>query len=56
MHLHHAAKIFKYKSGQFKHAEELSKKVISIPVHEFIKKKELDYMVCKIKEFYKKRT
>ena len=30
-----------------------AKEVISIPVHEFIKKKELDYMISKIKKFYK---
>lgn len=53
LHLHHAAKKFKYKSGQFENAERLAKKVISIPVHEFIKKKELDYMINKIKNFYK---
>ena len=52
LHLHHAAKIFNYKNGQFKKAEKLAKRVISIPVHEFIKKKELDYMINKIKKFY----
>ena len=52
LHLHHAAKIFNYKNGQFKNAEKLAKRVISIPVHEFIKKKELDYMINKIKKFY----
>tara|TARA_B110000902_G_scaffold255990_1_gene322072 strand:- start:349 stop:1494 length:1146 start_codon:yes stop_codon:yes gene_type:complete len=53
LHLHHAAKKFNYKNGQFEIAEKLAKKVISIPVHEFIKKKELDYMISKIKKFYK---
>ena len=53
LHLHHAAKKFNYKNGQFEIAEKLAKKVISIPVHEFIKKKELDYMINKIKKFYK---
>ena len=52
LHLHHAAKKFKYKKGQFLVAEKLAKKVISIPVHEFVKKKELDYIIKKIKEFY----
>jgi len=53
LHLHHAAKKFNYKNGQFEIAEKLAKEVISIPVHEFIKKKELDYMISKIKKFYK---
>jgi dTDP-3-amino-2,3,6-trideoxy-4-keto-D-glucose/dTDP-3-amino-3,4,6-trideoxy-alpha-D-glucose/dTDP-2,6-dideoxy-D-kanosamine transaminase len=53
LHLHHAAKKFNYKNGQFEIAEKLANKVISIPVHEFIKKKELDYMISKIKKFYK---
>ena len=53
LHLHDSAKIFNYKKGQFPNAEYLSKKVISIPVHEFIKKKELNFIISKIKEFYK---
>ena len=53
LHLHQAAKKFNYKIGQFENAEKLAKKVISIPVHEFVKKKELDYMINKIKKFYK---
>ena len=53
LHLHDAAKKFKYRKGQFVNAESLSNKVISIPVHEFIKKKHLDYIINKIKFFYK---
>jgi dTDP-3-amino-2,3,6-trideoxy-4-keto-D-glucose/dTDP-3-amino-3,4,6-trideoxy-alpha-D-glucose/dTDP-2,6-dideoxy-D-kanosamine transaminase len=53
LHLHYAAKKFNYKNGQFEIAEKLAKKVISIPVHEFIRKKELNYMINKIKKFYK---
>ena len=32
----------------------LSKEMISLPVHQYLKKKHLIYMVKKIKEFYKK--
>ncbi len=53
LHLHDAAKKFKYRKGQFFNAESLSDKVISIPVHEYIKKKQLDYIINKIKFFYK---
>ncbi len=53
LHLHNAAKKFNYHKGQFYNAEKLSKKVISIPVHEFITKKQLDFIISKIKYFYK---
>ena len=53
LHLHDAAKKFKYLKGQFKNAEKLSKKVISIPVHEFVSKKQLDLIINKIQKFYK---
>jgi len=53
LHLHDAAKKFKYRKGQFVNAESFSNKVISIPVHEYIKKKQLDYIINKIKFFYK---
>ena len=52
LHLHYAAKKFNYKKGQFKNAEKLSKKVISIPVHEFINKKQLNFVIDKIQKFY----
>ena len=52
LHLHDAAKKFKYLKGQFKNAEKLSKKVISIPVHEFVSKKQLDLIINKIQKFY----
>ncbi len=53
LHLHDAAKNLKYFKGQFKNAEKLSKKIISIPVHEFITKKQLNFIINKIEEFYK---
>ncbi len=52
LHLHKSAKIYKYKKGDFRVAEELTKKVISLPVHEFINKKQLSYMVDCIKKFH----
>ena len=51
LHLHKAAKKFKYKKGQFKNAENLSKKVISIPVHEFVNRKQLNFIISKIFKF-----
>ena len=53
LHLHDAAKKFKYKKGQFKNAEKLAKKVISIHVHEFITTNQLNFIIKKIKDFYR---
>ena len=52
LHLHDAAKMFNYKKGQFKNAEKLSKKVISIPVHEYMNKNHLNLIINKIQKFY----
>jgi dTDP-4-amino-4,6-dideoxygalactose transaminase len=52
LHLHIAAKKFGYKKGDYPCAEKLSKQVISIPVHEFIKRKQLDYIIKTIEKFY----
>ena len=53
MHLQPAAKIYNYKSGDFPVSENACSRVISLPVHEFISKENLDYMISKIREFYK---
>ena len=52
IHLQKAAKYLKYKKGDFPNAERLGKQIISLPVHEFIKKSQLDLMVHLIKKFY----
>ena len=52
LHLHEAAKKFKYKHGDYPNAEKLSKNVISLPIHEFVTKNDLDFMIKKIKNFY----
>ena len=52
LHLHKSAKIFNYRKGQFPNAEFFSNNVLSLPVHEFISKKNLDFMINKIKKFY----
>ncbi len=51
LHLQPAYKYLKYKKGDFVMSEYASKNIISLPVHEFIKKKELDFMINKIKYF-----
>ena len=52
LHLHKSAKIYDYKKGQFPNAEFLSSHVLSLPIHEFVTKKNLDFIIKKIREFY----
>ncbi len=54
IHLQPAAKYLKYKKGDFPVAEKMANTTISLPVHEFINTKNLDYMIRLIKEFYNK--
>lgn len=52
MHLQPAARYLKYKRGAFPNCEKIADTTISLPVHEFIKKKELNYMIREIKNFF----
>lgn len=52
MHLQPAAAEYGYKLGDFPVCERMANHTLSLPVHEFIKENELEYVVTKIKEFY----
>lgn len=52
MHLQPAAKIFGYRKGDFPITENISSTTISLPVHEFIKKEDLNFMIKTIKVFF----
>ena len=52
MHLQPAAKIFGYKKGDFPTTEKISDTTISLPVHEFIKKKDLNFIIKTIESFF----
>ena len=54
MHLQKPSKEFGYKKGDFKKAELMAKKVLSLPVHEFVTIKEINYVCYLIEEFYNK--
>ena len=54
MHLQPASRDFGYKKGDFPVCENSSQTVISLPVHEFINKNHLEFMIEKIREFYLK--
>ena len=52
LHLQKPAKLIGYKKGNFPQAEHQSKKLLTLPVHQYLSKSQLRYMVKKIKEFY----
>jgi dTDP-3-amino-2,3,6-trideoxy-4-keto-D-glucose/dTDP-3-amino-3,4,6-trideoxy-alpha-D-glucose/dTDP-2,6-dideoxy-D-kanosamine transaminase len=52
MHLQPAAKIYGYTKGDFPIAEKIANSTISLPVHEFIKDKDISRMLSKIKLFF----
>ena len=54
LHLQKASKIYKYKKGDFPNSEKQAKKLLSLPVHQFISKSQIIYMAKTIKEFYNK--
>jgi dTDP-4-amino-4,6-dideoxygalactose transaminase len=52
LHLQEAAVSLGYKEGSFPIAESQAKKVITLPVHQFLDENQLQYMVNCIKDFY----
>lgn len=52
MHLQPAARYLNYKKGDFPNAENAAHRTLSLPVHEFIEPRDLDFMISKVKEFY----
>ena len=53
IHLQPAAKYLKYKKGDFPIAEKLAKTSISLPVHEFVNKNQINNISSLINNFYK---
>ena len=53
MHLQPASKVYNLKKGMFPKAEEIAKTTISLPVHEFLKKKQLNHILKTFKNFFK---
>ena len=54
IHLQPAAKHLNYKKGDFPISEMQANKLITIPVHQFLSKKQIHFTIKKIKDFYKK--
>ncbi len=55
LHLQPAYKYLKYKKGDFPVTEKIADEILSIPVHEMLTDKEVEYIAEKIKEFYNKQ-
>ena len=54
MHLQPAAKYLRHKVGHFPNTELIAKETISLPVHEFITKKNLDKIISIFEYVYEK--
>ncbi len=53
LHLQKASKNMGYKKGDFPEAENQSKDLLTLPVHQYLNKKQLNYTINTIKKFYK---
>jgi aminotransferase EvaB len=53
LHLQKAAEYLNYKPGDFPVAETYSKEIMTLPVHQYITKDQIDYTLRMIKAFYK---
>lgn len=53
MHLQKASSYLNYKNGDLPNTEKICKTIISLPIHEYVTKKDIDYMYQQIKLFYK---
>lgn len=53
LHLQNCAKYLGYKRGDFPVAEEQARNIITLPAHQHISKKQIEYVLDKIKKFYK---
>ena len=54
IHLQPASKYLGYKKGSFQVAERQSKEILSLPINQFLKKKQILYVCNLINKFYKK--
>ena len=54
LHLQIAAKKLKYKKGSLPNVENLSKKILSLPIYPELTFNQQDYIIKNIKEFFNK--
>ena len=53
IHLQPAAKYLKYKNGCLPNTEKQAKKILTLPINQYLKNSEINKVINKIKEFYK---
>ena len=53
MHLQKPCILKNYNIGKFPIAVKISKNIISLPVHEYLKRNHIEYVIKKIRDFYK---
>lgn len=53
IHLQKCAKSLGYKKGDFPMVEKQSKMILSLPIHQTLTKKQLDYIIGKIRKFFR---
>jgi dTDP-4-amino-4,6-dideoxygalactose transaminase len=54
LHLQRCSAHLGYKEGDFPVTEAQAKSIITLPVHQHLQEEQVDYMIQRIKEFYKK--
>ncbi len=54
LHLQHCTAQLGYKEGDFPITEAQAKSIITLPVHQHLQEEEVEYIIERIKEFYKK--
>lgn len=52
IHLQKASICFGYRKGDFPVAETQAESIITLPVHQYLRNEEIDYIIGSIKEFY----
>lgn len=52
LHLQEPAKELGYKEGDFPEAERQANDILTLPIHRWLKREQLDFMIDKIKEYY----
>ena len=54
LHLQKAARYLGYKKGNFPKAERQAKELLTLPVHQYLSKSQINFIAKKIENFYKK--
>jgi len=55
LHLQKPSRLLGYKSGDFPEAEKQAKELLTLPVHQYLNKSQLNFIIKKIENFYHKK-